>query len=60
MLQSILLLVSEQSERDIYRGVHMEIIDYSMYINGTQASVCMSFEAQTSVHVSYKLGREPK
>ena len=32
----------------------MEIIDSGTYVNEVQALVCMSFEARTSVHMSFE------
>ena len=62
--------MSEQSERDSYSGVQMEIVDYCMYVKEAlasvhmsfeaQASVCMSFEAWTSLRMSLKLRHEQK
>ena len=37
-------LASEQSERDTYRSVEMEIVDNGTYVNEARASVYMSLE----------------
>ena len=36
------------------QGLQMEIVDYGTCVNEARASVCMSFEAWTSVHMSFK------
>ena len=47
-------LESKQSERDTYRGVQMEIVDYGLYANKVRASLRMLFDAQTAVRMSFE------
>ena len=45
------LLVSKRSERDTCRGVQMEIVDYSTYVNEAWASIHLKCGHQYVCHL---------